>query len=188
MSHNEDEDDLDDDDSMIFEEDHENWEDTPQGCLEPEDDFEEDLEEDDDDEDYYEDEEDDLDDEDEEDVVCHLCCDDQVEAGDRWKFTFQGTSEEAFLCRTCHGRFNDVDEFNKFNSSLLNVRLYRAAARLQKLLLLGAPAAIIANTIFGSLVSVLFSKDYYGGSKDMRDHARYEFESKAKRILEEREE
>lgn len=106
-------------------------------------------------------------------VDCCLMCSGEAERSDRWNFDLEdedGRSEPAWICRECHGKFESVDDFEKFRSKVVYSRLYRAAARLKRLLLMGVPPVIVANTIFGVMGGILFSSDENGGSDEMRDH------------------
>jgi hypothetical protein len=82
---------------------------------------------------------------------CFLCCDSDVHHSDRWRFELVDEDEsqvdQFWLCRVCHGKFSGVEAFDKFRQDFLKLKLYRQAARLQKLLLLGAPSTILQNEV-----------------------------------------
>jgi hypothetical protein len=179
----------DEDDSMIFdEEEDEKYEDddTPE---EVEGDL---LDEDDDDRFDWSD-----DDEEEEydgpipetEEGCFLCDSKNVPEPDKWKFDIvdeNNDSDRHWLCRHCHGMFGSVEEFDDFRTNFPYTRIYRAAARLQRLLLLKAPKSVIASEVLGGILSAMFYSDEMGGSEELREAARKELEGKAKRYLSDR--
>jgi hypothetical protein len=79
---------------------------------------------------------------------CFLCGNENVHSSDRWNFQLEnkyGTDVDNFwLCRECHGRFETVDEFDKFRRDFGRTRLYRACASLQRLLIMDAPEIALA--------------------------------------------
>ena len=99
----------------------------------------------------------------EESEYCFLCCDSSVHHSDRWKFELVDEEEtdcdEFFLCRTCHGKFSGVETFDKFRQDFLKLKLYRQAARLQKLLLLGAPSAILQAEVKGMVGRLMYDEE-----------------------------
>lgn len=125
-------------------------------------------------------------DEDYEPDFCLICEDRDVPFTDRWKFHLVGDSgeepEAAWICRTCHSKFDSVDDFENFRRNHTLSRLYRIAERLQRLLLLRAPASIIANTVFGSLAGAMFLSDDMGGSEEFRREAKKELAKRAEWI------
>jgi hypothetical protein len=76
---------------------------------------------------------------------CMMCNDSDVQSSDRWNF--QLGDENFWLCRACHGRFETVEEFDKFRSDWDKLCLYTSAAALQRLLVKGAPEVLIAHSI-----------------------------------------
>jgi len=193
----------DEDDSMIFdEEEDEKYEDddTPEeveGDLLDDDDSRFDWA-DDDDEEEEEEEEDESEDEEEEEEYdgpipeteegCFLCDSKNVPETDKWKYDVVDENNESYrywLCRHCHGMFGSVQEFEEFRTNFPYTRIYRAAARLQRLLLLKAPKSVIASEVGGILSSMFYSDDM-GGSEELREAARKELEGKAKRYLSDR--
>jgi len=122
-------------------------------------------------------------DEDYEPDFCLICEDRDVPFADRWKFQLvdeEGEDPEtAWICRTCHSKFDNLDEFENFRRNHTLSRLYRIAERLQRLLLLRAPASIIANTVLGSLAGTLFLSDEMGGSEEFRREAKKELEKRS---------
>lgn len=192
----------DEDDSMIFdEEEDEKYEDddTPEeveGDLLDDDDSRFDWA-DDDDEEEEEEEEDESEDEEEEEYDgpipeteegCFLCDSKNVPETDKWKYDVVDENNESYrywLCRHCHGMFGSVQEFEEFRTNFPYTRIYRAAARLQRLLLLKAPKSVIASEVGGILSSMFYSDDM-GGSEELREAARKELEGKAKRYLSDR--
>jgi hypothetical protein len=183
----------DEDDSMIFNEE------------EDEDDLEEDeLEEEEDDLEYddarfdWSDEDDEEEDEEEEkydgpipetEEGCFLCDSKNVPETDKWKYDVVDENNESYrywLCRHCHGMFGSVEEFEEFRTNFPYTRIYRAAARLQRLLLLKAPKSVIASEVLGGILSAMFYSDEMGGSEELREAARKELEGKVKRYLSDR--
>lgn len=103
--------------------------------------------------------------------TCMMCEEPDVPSGDRWKFHLvdsEGVKEPSWICRSCHGKFESVEEFERFRRNAAYSRLYRLAERLQRFILFGAPKSVITSTVFGTLVGSLFLPDDMGGSEDMR--------------------
>lgn len=101
---------------------------------------------------------------------CFMCHEAQVHRTDRWKFELveeddESNSDEFWLCRTCHGHFDGIEEFDKFRVDAKRIMLYRSAARLQKFLLLNAPDSIIQSAIQGMLMRVTYDNE---GNVDAR--------------------
>jgi hypothetical protein len=110
---------------------------------------------------------------------CMMCEDNDVPVTDRWNFELVDGEDDpdpirAWICRSCHGKFDSPDDFDNFRSNNISSRLYRTAARLQRLLLLKAPQPIIAHAVIRSLVGSLFLGDELGGNDKMRDIAEAE--------------
>jgi len=189
------EDDYDDeDDSMIFDEEEDEL------YEEEDEDEEDDLEDDDDDRFDWSDEDDEEEEEEEEEEEydgpipeteegCFLCDSKNVPETDKWKYDVVDENNESYrywLCRHCHGMFGSVEEFEEFRTNFPYTRIYRAAARLQRLLLLKAPKSVIASEVLGGILSAMFYSDEMGGSEELREAARKELEGKAKRYLSDR--
>ena len=96
---------------------------------------------------------------------CYMCCAEQVSESDRWNFELvdEEVEESHWLCRQCHGRFSSLVEFDRFRSDIPRIAMYRAAARLQRLLILDAPKSILASEVLGSLFSSMMIPDEMGG-------------------------
>lgn len=100
----------------------------------------------------------------EEPEKCFLCCDSEVHHSDRWRFELVDENNESdcdrfWLCRVCHGKFSGVESFDKFRLDLLKIKLYRGAARLQRLLLLGAPTTILQNEVKAMVGRLMYDED-----------------------------
>lgn len=153
------------------------YDDFEDSFLEDDDDLEDSEEFEDDEEDLYDeydDEDDEYDDEDDEDdgsmdwdggsSSCYVCHQDSenVREEDRWKFAVvdeDGSGRmEFWACRSCREKFSSLEEFDEFRRNWTRARLYRCAARLQRLIVLKAPDQIIAREAF-LLAGILFSED-----------------------------
>jgi hypothetical protein len=186
--------DEDEDDSMIFDEEEDELYEEGDEDEEEEDD----LEDDDDDDRFDWSDEDDEEEEEEEEYDgpipeteegCFLCDSKNVPESDKWKYDVVDENNESYrywLCRHCHGMFGSVEEFEEFRTNFPYTRIYRAAARLQRLLLLKAPKSVIASEVLGGILSAMFYSDEMGGSEELREAARKELEGKAKRYLSDR--
>lgn len=120
---------------------------------------------------------------------CYLCDSKNVPEPDKWRFDLvdeNNDSDRQWLCRHCHGSFGSLEEFDEFRTNFPYTRIYRAAARLQRLLLLKAPKSVIASEVLGGILSAMFYSDEMGGSEELREAARKELEGKAKRYLSDR--
>lgn len=75
---------------------------------------------------------------------CMMCGTEEhcVHASDRWNF--QVDNDNFWLCRVCHGRFENIEEFNAFRQRFSDVCMYRSAAGIQSMLLHSAPASVLA--------------------------------------------
>jgi hypothetical protein len=78
-----------------------------------------------------------------EESSCMMCGaeEHQVHKTDRWNFAVG--DDHFWLCRTCHGRFETIEEFDKFRQRPSDIRLYRSAAGLQSMILLSSPPKAI---------------------------------------------
>lgn len=94
---------------------------------------------------------------------CFMCMDAEVHHSDRWNFELveeDGSDAESFwLCRNCHGKFDGLDDFEKFRTKDKNLPLYRSSARLQRLLLLGAPKVIVQQEVVAMMSRLLYDDD-----------------------------
>lgn len=95
--------------------------------------------------------------------TCFMCCESDVHHSDRWRFELVGEDEsdcdEFWLCRSCHGKFDGVDSFDKFRADSLKIALYRQASRLRRLLLLGAPSVIIQGEVQAMVCRLMYDED-----------------------------
>lgn len=75
---------------------------------------------------------------------CMMCgaTEHDVHKTDRWNF--QLGEDYFWLCRTCHSRFESIEQFDKFRQRHSDVRLYRSAAGLQTMLLKSGPPQVIS--------------------------------------------
>lgn len=184
----EDQDDEDDDDSdsgFLFGEDDED--EVTEGD-EGEDSFSDDDDIYDEDEDYEEEEEGEDAPPDPEDR-CKMCGiqGSDVDNEDKWDFQLveeDGTgARDIWICGTCHGMFSRREDFDRFWSDASSRKLFGAAERLQRMVILGAPPAIIANLILSGIAGVLFSDDENHGSEEMRAAAKEELARAAEKFL-----
>lgn len=95
---------------------------------------------------------------------CFMCCESDVHHSDRWNFELveeenEDDVERFWLCRTCHGKFDGIESFDRFRTKERELGLYRAAARTQRLILLGAPKSLIQLETMNILCKMLFDKD-----------------------------
>lgn len=80
---------------------------------------------------------------------CFLCSRDleDVDRADQWRFSFEGLDDIYWLCRECHDLFPTVEAFDEFRSDEDRLRVFRNASTLRRLLILKAPAVIVAQAV-----------------------------------------
>jgi hypothetical protein len=72
---------------------------------------------------------------------CYMCEEVDVPHIDRWYFyndspcSHQSHSKDTWLCRTCYGKFESIEEFNEFKEDSVRVLMYGACASIQRLLI-----------------------------------------------------
>jgi hypothetical protein len=93
-----------------------------------------------------------------------MCSESNVHHSDRWRFELVDEQDETdcdefWLCRVCHGKFEGVDDFDKFRKNSLKMSLYRQASRLRRLLLLGAPSVIIQGEVQAMVCRLMYDDD-----------------------------
>lgn len=117
---------------------------------------------------------------------CHVCGGSEIANCDRWRFKIgEGENQfDAWICRECHSRFDSPKHLEKFLSNFVRFGIYRAAERIQRLILLEAPDDIVASEVFGPIMGALFLDDQSGGSGKMRRQAIKLIREKYRRVKE----
>lgn len=80
---------------------------------------------------------------------CFLCSRalEDVPQADQWRFRFEGLDDLYWLCRDCHSLFPTVEKFDEFRNDESRLRVFRNVSTLRRLLILNAPAVIVAQAI-----------------------------------------
>lgn len=111
---------------------------------------------------------------------CFVCGLVDVPEEDRWKFAVAALydREQFWACKSCRAKFKSLEDFDEFRTNLAYSNLYRAAARLQRLILQKAPESVITDVTF-ALVGILFM----GESETLKKHAAEELKIRYNRIF-----